>query len=130
MGRKLYVGNLAYSVTASDLEKLFEPYGRVESAQVIADRDTGQSKGFGFVEMGSDAEAQAAIDKLNGQDFGGRPMTVNEARPQQKKRNGPGGGGGGGYGGGGGGGGGYGGGGYGGGGRGGSGGGYGGGNRR
>ena len=83
MGRKLYVGNLAYSVTASDLEKLFEPYGRVESAQVIADRDTGQSKGFGFVEMGSDQEAQAAIAGLNGQEVSGRALTVNEARPKE-----------------------------------------------
>ena len=111
MGRKLYVGNLAYSVTASDLEKLFEPYGRVESAQVIADRDTGQSKGFGFVEMGSDQEAQAAIAALNGQDAGGRTLTVNEARPKEGGGGGGGGGRGGGgrggYGGGGGGGGGY-----------------------
>ena len=130
MGRKLYVGNLPFSATEEEITQKFSACGTVESAKLITDRDTGRSKGFGFVEMGSDAEAQAAIDKLNGQDFGGRPMTVNEARPQQKKRNGPGGGGGGGYGGGGGGGGGYGGGGYGGGGRGGSGGGYGGGNRR
>ena len=100
MGRKLYVGNLAYSVTASDLEKLFEPYGRVESAQVIADRDTGQSKGFGFVEMGTDQEAQAAIAALNGQEVSGRALTVNEARP---KEGGGGGGGRGGFGGGGGG---------------------------
>ena len=100
MGRKLYVGNLAYSVTASDLEKLFEPYGRVESAQVIADRDTGQSKGFGFVEMGTDQEAQAAIAALNGQEVSGRALTVNEARP--KEGGGGGGGGGGGFGGGGG----------------------------
>ena len=101
MGRKLYVGNLAYSVTASDLEKLFEPYGRVESAQVIADRDTGQSKGFGFVEMGTDQEAQAAIAGMNGQMVDGRALAVNEARP---KEGGGGGGGRGGYGGGGGGG--------------------------
>ena len=106
MGRKLYVGNLAYSVTASDLEKLFEPYGRVESAQVIADRDTGQSKGFGFVEMGSDQEAQAAIAALNGKEVDGRALTVNEARPKPEGGGGRGGGGGGrgGYGGGGGGG--------------------------
>jgi len=123
VGRKLYVGNLPFSATEEEITQKFSACGTVESAKLITDRDTGRSKGFGFVEMGSDAEAQAAIDKLNGQDFGGRPMTVNEARPQQKKRNGPGGGGGGGYGGGGGGGGGYGGGGYGGGGRGGSGGG-------
>jgi RNA recognition motif-containing protein len=98
MGKKLYVGNLAYSVTASDLEKLFEPYGRVESAQVIADRDTGQSKGFGFVEMGSDQEAQAAIAALNGKESDGRALTVNEARPKAEGggRGGYGGGGGGG----------------------------------
>ena len=95
MGRKLYVGNLAYSVTASDLEKLFEPYGRVESAQVIADRDTGQSKGFGFVEMGSDQEAQAAIQALNGHEVDGRALTVNEARPKPEGGGGRGGGGGG-----------------------------------
>jgi len=132
VGRKLYVGNLPFSATEEDITTKFAACGTVESAKLITDRDTGRSKGFGFVEMSSDAEAQAAIDKLNGQDYGGRPMTVNEARPQ-KKRTGPGGGGGGyggggggGYGGGGGGGrGGYGGGGYGGGG----GGGYGGGNR-
>src|SRR5262249_13283615 len=122
MGKKLYVGNLNYSVTDSDLMKLFEPHGTVESAQVIMDRDTGRSKGFGFVEMGSDAEAQAAIAALNGQDSGGRALTVNEARPKTDGggRGGPGGGRGGrgGYGGGGGGG------------RGGSGGGYGGGGRR
>ncbi|HUL81036.1 MAG TPA: RNA-binding protein [Gammaproteobacteria bacterium] len=103
MGRKLYVGNLPFSATEEDITTKFSAVGTVESAKLITDRDTGRSKGFGFVEMSSDSEAQAAIDKLNGQDFGGRPMTVNEARPQQKKsRNGPGGGGGG-YGGGGGG---------------------------
>ena len=129
MGKKLYVGNLPFSATEEDITSRFSACGTVESAKLITDRDTGRSKGFGFVEMGSDSEAQAAIEKLNGQDYGGRPMTVNEARPQEKK--GPrGGGGGGGYGGGGGGGrGGYGGGG-GGGGYGGGGGGYGGGNRR
>ncbi len=112
MGKKLYVGNLPYSVTDSDLQQMFEVYGAVTSAQVIMDRDTGRSKGFGFVEMGSDAEAQAAIAALNGKDSGGRSLTVNEARP---KEGGGGGGrsGGGGYGGGGrSGGGGYGGGGY------------------
>jgi len=103
VGRKLYVGNLPFSATEEDITTKFSAVGTVESAKLITDRDTGRSKGFGFVEMSSDSEAQAAIDKLNGQDFGGRPMTVNEARPQQKKsRNGPGGGGGG-YGGGGGG---------------------------
>jgi RNA recognition motif-containing protein len=129
MGKKLYVGNLPYSVTDSDLQQMFEAYGAVQSAQVIMDRDTGRSKGFGFVEMGSDAEAQAAIAALNGKDSGGRSLTVNEARP--KEGGGGGRSGGGGYGGGGrsGGGGGYGGGGYGvgGGGRSGGGGGYGGG---
>ncbi len=127
MGKKLYVGNLPFSATEEDITSRFSACGTVESAKLITDRDTGRSKGFGFVEMSTDAEAQAAIEKLNGQDYGGRPMTVNEARPQEKK--GPrGGGGGGGYGGGGGGRGGYGGGGGGGGGYG--GGGYGGGNRR
>ena len=82
MGKKLYVGNLSYSVTDSDLLKMFEPHGTVESAQVIMDRDTGRSKGFGFVEMKSDQEAQAAIAALNGQDSGGRALTVNEARPK------------------------------------------------
>jgi RNA recognition motif-containing protein len=114
MGKKLYVGNLAYGLTDSDLQRLFEAHGAVQSAQVIIDRDTGRSKGFGFVEMGSDAEAQAAIDALNGKEVEGRSLTVNEARP--KPEGGRGGGGGrGGYGGGGGGRGGYGGGGYGGG---------------
>ena len=82
MGRKLYVGNLGYEVTHSDLSKMFEPHGTVESAQVIMERDTGRSKGFGFVEMKTDQEAQAAIAALNGQDAGGRSMTVNEARPR------------------------------------------------
>jgi len=82
MGKKLYVGNLGYGVTDSDLEKLFAPHGTVQSAQVIMDRDTGRSKGFGFVEMSSDAEAQTAIQALNGQDSGGRPLTVNEAKPR------------------------------------------------
>ena len=102
MGRKLYVGNLTFGVTDSDLLKLFEPFGTVESAQVIMDRDTGRSKGFGFVEMGSDQEAQAAIQALSGKDHDGRALTVNEARP--KTEGGGGRGGSGGYGGGGGGG--------------------------
>ncbi len=101
MGRKLYVGNLTYGVTDSDLQAMFEPHGTVQSAQVIMDRDTGRSKGFGFVEMGSDSEAQAAITALNGKEVDGRALTVNEARP---KTEGGGGGGRGGYGGGGGGG--------------------------
>src|SRR5262245_62409965 len=82
MGKKLYVGNLGYGVTNSDLLKLFEAHGTVESAQVIMDRDTGRSKGFGFVEMKTDQEAQAAIAALNGQDIDGRALTVNEARPR------------------------------------------------
>src|SRR4051794_28687481 len=82
MGKKLYVGNLNYSVTDSDLAKMFEAHGEVESAQVIMDRDTGRSKGFGFVEMKTDEQAQAAIAAMNGQDSGGRTLTVNEARPK------------------------------------------------
>lgn len=99
MGRKLYVGNLPYSATDEALTEKFAAFGSVESAKLINDRDTGRSKGFGFVEMGSDSEAQAAIEGLDGTDYDGRPMKVNEARPQQKRS---GGGGGGGYGGGGG----------------------------
>ena len=103
MGRKLYVGNLGYGVSSSDLEQLFAAHGTVQSAQVIEDRSTGQSKGFGFVEMSSDAEAQAAITALNGQDHGGRALTVNEAKPREPRSGGGyGGGGGRGYGGGGG----------------------------
>jgi RNA recognition motif-containing protein len=119
MGRKLYVGNLSYNVTDADLEQLCAQHGTVQSAQVIQDRDTGRSKGFGFVEMGSDEEAQAAIAALNGQEHDGRALTVNEAKPKEDRPRGGGGGGGGGrggYGGGGGGGGRSGGGGYGGGG--------------
>ena len=101
MGKKLYVGNLPYSVSDSTLEQLFGQFGTVQSAQVIMDRDTGRSKGFGFVEMGSDQEAQAAITGMNGKEIDGRSLTVNEARP---KEGGGGGGGRGGYGGGGGGG--------------------------
>ena len=104
MGKKLYVGNLAYSVGDSDLQQLFEAHGTVQSAQVIMDRDTGRSKGFGFVEMGSDQEAQAAIAALHGKEISGRTLTVNEARPKEGGGGGGGGGrgGGGGYGGGGG----------------------------
>ena len=102
MGSKLYVGNLSYNVTSSDLEQLCGAHGTVQSAEVIQDRDTGRSKGFGFVQMGSDAEAQAAIAALNGQDQDGRALTVNEAKPRED-RGGSRGGGGGGYGGGGGG---------------------------
>src|SRR5262245_51172550 len=102
MGKKLYVGNLGYGVTSSDLEQMFAPFGTVESAQVIADRDTGKSKGFGFVEMGSDAEARAAIAGMSGKELDGRMLTVNEARPKEDRggRGGYGGGGRGGYGGG------------------------------
>jgi RNA recognition motif-containing protein len=96
MGKKLYVGNLSYDVTDSDLSRLFEPHGSVVSAQVIMDRDTGRSKGFGFVEMGSDQEAQAAIQALNGAQSGGRTLTVNEARPKTEGGGGRGAGGGGG----------------------------------
>src|SRR5687768_1247167 len=92
MGSKLYVGNLSYDLTGSDLQALFEPHGTVQSAEVIADRDTGRSKGFGFVQMGSDAEAQAAIAALNGQDHGGRALTVNEAKPREERPRGGGGG--------------------------------------
>jgi RNA recognition motif-containing protein len=99
MGKKLYVGNLSYDVDSSGLQQLFAPHGTVESAEVIADRDTGRSKGFGFVEMSSDAEAQAAIAALNGQEHGGRALTVNEARPKENRSGGGGGGGRGGYGG-------------------------------
>ena len=95
MGKKLYVGNLTYNVNETDLEALFSQFGTVQSAQVIVDRDTNRSKGFGFVEMGSDAEAQAAIQGLNGQDHDGRNLTVNEAKPREARA------GGGGYGGGG-----------------------------
>jgi RNA recognition motif-containing protein len=83
VGKKLYVGNLAYGVTDSDLQQLFEAHGTVQSAQVIMDRDTGRSKGFGFVEMGSDQEAQTAIQALNGKEVDGRALTVNEARPKE-----------------------------------------------
>src|SRR2546421_9189547 len=82
MGRKLYVGNLSYSVTETELTTMFEQFGSVTSAQVIMDRDTGRSKGFGFVEMGNDQEAQNAIAALNGQQVDGRALTVNEARPK------------------------------------------------
>ena len=88
MGKKLYVGNLSYEVASSDLEQIFTSHGSVQSAEVIADRDTGRSKGFGFVEMGSDAEAQAAIAALNGQEHDGRALTVNEAKPKEKRSGG------------------------------------------
>ncbi len=107
MGNKLYVGNLAYSVRDDSLQQAFAQFGTVSSAKVMMDRETGRSKGFGFVEMGSDAEAQAAINGMNGQPLDGRAVVVNEARPREERPGGFGGGrsgGGGGYGGGGGGG--------------------------
>ena len=85
MGNKLYVGNLPYSFRDSDLESTFSQFGTVSSAKVMMERDTGRSKGFGFVEMGSDAEAQAAIQGVNGQGFGGRNLVVNEARPMEAR---------------------------------------------
>ena len=88
MGKKLYVGNLSYDVTSSDLEALLSAHGTVQSAEVITDRSTGRSKGFGFVEMDSDAEAQAAISALDGQDNGGRVLTVNEAKPRAPRTGG------------------------------------------
>src|SRR2546426_5442390 len=103
MGNKLYVGNLPYSVRDEDLQQSFSQFGAVTSAKVMMERDTGRSKGFGFVEMGSDAEAQAAINGMNGQPLGGRSVVVNEARPMEARpprSGGFGGGGGGGYGGG------------------------------
>jgi len=110
MGNKLYVGNLPYSYRDSDMEQAFAQYGTVSSAKVMMERDTGRSKGFGFVEMSNEAEAQAAIQGMNGQQIGGRGLVVNEARPMEPRAprsGGFGGGGGGGYGGGGGGSGGY-----------------------
>jgi len=85
VAKKLYVGNLSYETTDSDLQSLFEPHGTVQSAQVIMDRDAGRSKGFGFVEMNSDQEAQAAIAALNGKETNGRTLTVNEARPREER---------------------------------------------
>jgi RNA recognition motif-containing protein len=94
MGSKLYVGNLSYGITGSDLEQLFASHGTVQSAEIIADRETGRSKGFGFVQMGSDDEAQKAIDALNGQEHDGRALTVNVAKPREERPRGGGGGGG------------------------------------
>src|SRR4051794_13819359 len=88
MGSKLYVGNLSYDTTGSDLQQLFGSHGTVQSADVIQDRETGRSKGFGFVQMGSDNEAQAAIAALNGQDHSGRALTVNEAKPREPRSGG------------------------------------------
>ena len=93
MGNKLYVGNLPFSFNDSSLQTLFTEFGTVQSAKIITDRDTGRSKGFGFVEMGSDDEAKGAIEQMNGKEVEGRPLTVNEARPQQPRSGGFGGGG-------------------------------------
>lgn len=101
MGKKIYVGNLAFSVDSAALEQMFAPYGTVDSASVVTDRDSGRSRGFGFVEMASSDDAQAAIEALNGSQQGGRALTVNEAKPRED-RGGGGGGGRGGFGGGGG----------------------------
>ena len=92
MAKRIYVGNLSYDVTDSALQQMFEPYGEVRSAQVVMDRDAGRSKGFGFVEMSNDQQAQAAIAALNGKDSGGRSLTVNEARPREDRGGGGGGG--------------------------------------
>lgn len=99
MGKKLYVGNLPFSATDDVLADTFAEFGTVESARIITDRDSGRSKGFGFVEMSSDSEAQSAIESMNGKDWQGRQMTVNEARPQAPREGGGGGGRGGGRGG-------------------------------
>lgn len=96
MGKKLYVGNLAYSVNNASLEDLFGQFGEVQSAEIIMDRETGRSKGFGFVEMGTEQEAQAAIAALSGKEHEGRALTVNEAKPREPRTGGFGGGGGGG----------------------------------
>ncbi|MBH97293.1 MAG: RNA-binding protein [Rhodospirillaceae bacterium] len=93
MGKRLYVGNLPYSVGESDLESKFAAHGTVESANLIIDRNTGRSKGFAFVEMSTESESQAAIEALNGTDYDGRPMTVNEAKPMRPRNEGGGGGG-------------------------------------
>jgi cold-inducible RNA-binding protein len=93
VGKKLYVGNLTYRMSSSELEQLFSQYGSVQSAEVISDRDTGRSKGFGFVEMSTEAEAKAAIDSLHDHEVDGRRLTVNEARPREPRPGGSGGGG-------------------------------------
>jgi cold-inducible RNA-binding protein len=94
MGNKIYVGNLPFTATSDSLNEMFAKFGSVNSAKIVMDRDTGRSKGFGFVEMSSDSEAQAAIEKLNGSDVGGRSLVVNEARPMEPRTGGFGGGGG------------------------------------
>ena len=88
MGKKIYVGNLPFSATNESLSELFASFGSVDSSKIVTDRDTGRSKGFGFVEMSDASEADAAIEKLNGADFGGRSLTVNEARPMEKREGG------------------------------------------
>jgi cold-inducible RNA-binding protein len=88
MAKRLYVGNLTYEVSSSDLEQMFQPHGTVQSAQVVSDRDTGRSKGFGFVEMATQDEAEAAIRALNGKDSNGRALTVNEAKPREARAGG------------------------------------------
>lgn len=95
MGNKIYVGNLPFTATSENLNELFSKFGSVDSAKIVMDRDTGRSKGFGFVEMSSGDEAQTAIEKLNGSDMGGRSLVVNEARPMEPRTGGFGGGGGG-----------------------------------
>ena len=99
MGKKIYVGNLPFTATNESLSEMFSRFGSVDSSKIVTDRDTGRSKGFGFVEMASSDEADAAIEKLNGSDLGGRALTVNEARPMEPRTGGFGGGGGGGRGG-------------------------------
>jgi RNA recognition motif-containing protein len=91
MGSKLYVGNLSYNVTSQDLNAMFTPHGQVQSAEVINDRESGRSKGFGFVQMGTDEEAQKAIAALSGQENDGRALTVNEAKPREERSGGGGG---------------------------------------
>lgn len=88
MGKKIYVGNLPFSATSESLSEVFGQFGKVDSSKIITDRDTGRSKGFGFVEMSDSAEADSAIAKLNGADMGGRSLTVNEARPMEKREGG------------------------------------------
>ena len=88
MGKKIYVGNLPFSATNESLSELFTAFGSVDSSKIVTDRDTGRSKGFGFVEMADSSAADAAIEKLNGSDFGGRSLTVNEARPMEKREGG------------------------------------------
>ena len=91
MGNKLYVGNLPYSISEEDLKSHFQQYGEVASVKIVTDRDTGRAKGFGFIEMGSDEEAKKAINGADGQDFSGRPLKVNEAKPQESRSGGGGG---------------------------------------